>query len=113
MDRGRARDILKAVAGILVVIIGFYLSWNGGYFGLRLLEKHFSWSLTPYTSQLLTMVLQFVILFLLAGTSALIGRLRGTNGPFIFRLLPPCGKSPKGISRWRSKTAGATVSSGA
>ncbi len=87
MDRGRAADIFKAILGILVVLTGFYLSWNGGYFGLKLLEKHFGWSLTPYKSQLLTMVLQFLILFLLAGTTALIGRLRGDERAFYIPII--------------------------
>ncbi|AIQ55225.1 sensor histidine kinase [Paenibacillus sp. FSL R7-0331] len=87
MDRGRAGDVLKAAAGIIVVITGFYLSWNGGYFGLKLLEKRFGWSLTPYTSQLLTMVLQFFILFLLAGISALVGRLRGDERTFYIPII--------------------------
>ncbi|MNC11537.1 Alkaline phosphatase synthesis sensor protein PhoR [compost metagenome] len=96
MDRGRAGDILKAVMGILMMITGFYLSWNGGYFGLKLLEKHFNWSLTPYKFQLLTMVLQFLILFLLAGTAALIGRLRGDERAFYIPIITAMRQISKG-----------------
>ncbi|KWX89158.1 hypothetical protein AMQ83_02270, partial [Paenibacillus riograndensis] len=82
MGRSRAGEIVKRVMGITTVIAGFYLSWNGGYFGLKLLEKHFNWSFTPYKSQLLTMMLQFLILFLLAGIAGLIGHMRGIERAF-------------------------------
>ncbi|QQZ64044.1 two-component sensor histidine kinase [Paenibacillus sonchi] len=82
--------------GITIVIAGFYLSWNGGYFGLKLLEKHFNWSLTPYKSQLLTMMLQFLILFLLAGIAGLIGHMRGGERAFYIPIITAMRQISKG-----------------
>lgn len=79
-----------------MMLTGFYLSWNGGYFGLKLLDKHFNWSLTPYKSQLLTMVLQFLILFLLAGTTALVGHLRGDERAFYIPIITAMRQIAKG-----------------
>lgn len=87
---------MRAVMGIIMIIAGFYLSWNGGYFGLKLLEKHFNWSLTPYRFQLLTMVLQFLILMLLAGIAGLIGRLRGDERAFYIPIITAIRQISKG-----------------
>ncbi|WP_039838463.1 sensor histidine kinase [Paenibacillus sonchi] len=96
MGRSRAGEIVKRVMGITIVIAGFYLSWNGGYFGLKLLEKHFNWSLTPYKSQLLTMMLQFLILFLLAGIAGLIGHMRGGERAFYIPIITAMRQISKG-----------------
>ncbi|CQR58704.1 sensor histidine kinase [Paenibacillus riograndensis] len=96
MGRSRAGEIVKRVMGITIVIAGFYFSWNGGYFGLKLLEKHFNWSLTPYKSQLLTMMLQFLILFLLAGIAGLVGRLRGDERAFYIPIITAMRQISKG-----------------
>ncbi|KWX73737.1 hypothetical protein AMQ84_21960 [Paenibacillus riograndensis] len=96
MGRSRAGEIVKRVMGITTVIAGFYLSWNGGYFGLKLLEKHFNWSFTPYKSQLLTMMLQFLILFLLAGIAGLIGHMRGNERAFYIPIITAMRQISKG-----------------
>ncbi|OKP85634.1 cell wall metabolism sensor histidine kinase WalK [Paenibacillus sp. P32E] len=96
MSRSRAGEIVKAVMGMIMVITGFYLSWNAGYFGLKLLEKHYKWSLTPYRFQLLTMVLQFLILFLLAGIAGLIGHLRGGERAFYIPIITAMRQISKG-----------------
>lgn len=96
MGRSRAGEIVKRVMGITTVIAGFYLSWNGGYFGLKLLEKHFNWSFTPYKSQLLTMMLQFLILFLLAGIAGLIGHMRGGERAFYIPIITAMRQISKG-----------------
>ncbi|MEC0169248.1 HAMP domain-containing sensor histidine kinase [Paenibacillus graminis] len=96
MGGSRAGEIVKRVMGIIMVIAGFYLSWNGGYFGLKLLEKHFNWSLTPYRFQLLTMLLQFLILFLFAAIAALVGHLRGDERTFYLQIITAIRQISKG-----------------
>ncbi|SEU13018.1 cell wall metabolism sensor histidine kinase WalK [Paenibacillus sp. NFR01] len=59
---------IKAVFGILVFITGFFISWNGAFFGYGWLSRHFHWNFSSYYEHLMIMGLQFFLLVLMAGS---------------------------------------------
>lgn len=80
----RLGRIMREILGMGILIAALYASWNGGYYGVKLLSGHFEWSLSPYGSGLLVMALQFLILLVVGGTTALIGHARGMREHSIF-----------------------------
>lgn len=92
----RLKVTAKASLAITMMLTAIFIAWNGGYYGERLIARHFEWTFSPYRSQLLAMVLQFLILFLMAGTSALIGHLRGDERAFYIPILTAMRQISKG-----------------
>ncbi|ETT56532.1 HAMP domain-containing sensor histidine kinase [Paenibacillus sp. FSL P4-0338] len=52
--------IVGPIAGMLIML---YISWNGSYFGSRLLVRHFGWSFSEYGYHLFVMAMQIIIFF--------------------------------------------------
>ncbi|MFD1903537.1 hypothetical protein ACFTAO_44245 [Paenibacillus rhizoplanae] len=100
-------DIAGPIAGMLIML---YISWNGSYFGSRLLVRHFGWSFSEYGYHLFVMAMQIIIFFSSAGPllpTLHAERIRTSIG----RSLRLCGRSPKAISRLNWRTAANTGSS--
>lgn len=92
----RLGRIVREILGMGILIAALYVSWNGGYYGVKLLSGHFEWSLSPYGSGLLAMALQFLILLVVGGITALIGHARGDERAFYIPILTAMRQISKG-----------------
>ncbi|NQX47114.1 two-component sensor histidine kinase [Paenibacillus tritici] len=60
-------NVAGPIAGIIIML---FISWNGSYFGSRLLARHFHWSFSEYGYHLFVMGMQIIIFFCVAGIIA-------------------------------------------
>ncbi|WP_019914954.1 sensor histidine kinase [Paenibacillus sp. HW567] len=71
---GKVWNAVKSVLNFMAFLAMLYVSWNGSYFGVKLILEKVGWTLSDYTYQLLIMGLQLVLIFGIAGLISLASR---------------------------------------
>ncbi|MEK4325774.1 HAMP domain-containing sensor histidine kinase [Paenibacillus sp. FSL R7-0312] len=84
-------NVIAPIAGILAML---FISWNGSYFGSRLLVRHFGWSFSEYGYHLFIMGMQVIIFFCVAGAIAF--ATRGQDQRFYVPILTAMRQISKG-----------------
>lgn len=86
-----ALKVIMNFAGILSVL---FLSWNGSYFGSRLLVQHFGWSFSEYGYHMLIMAMQIILFIGIGGIIAF--ATRGQEHRFYMPILTAMQQISKG-----------------
>lgn len=68
--------IVGPIAGLLSM---FFITWNGSYFGSRLLVHYFHWSFSEYGYHLFVMAMQIIIFFVCGAMIAFATRGKDQN----------------------------------
>lgn len=90
----RVWNAVKSALNFMAFLAMLYVSWNGSYFGAKLILRKFGWTLSDYTYQLLIMGLQIVLIF---GIARLIGIFyRGREKAFYMPILKAFQQISKG-----------------
>ncbi|WP_238651232.1 sensor histidine kinase [Paenibacillus piscarius] len=95
--RGRISGFLQTIkiilplAGVLAVL---FVSWNGSYFGSRVLVRYFGWSFPDYGYHLFVMAVQVVLFFCIGGGIAF--ATRGKDQQFYVPILTAMRQISKG-----------------
>ncbi|WNS42591.1 HAMP domain-containing sensor histidine kinase [Paenibacillus sp. MMS20-IR301] len=85
---------LKVIANFAGVLTVLFLSWNGSYFGSRLLVQHFGWSFPDYGYHMLIMAMQVVLFICIGGIIAF--ATRGQEHRFYMPILTAMQQISKG-----------------
>ncbi|AIQ65949.1 membrane protein [Paenibacillus stellifer] len=86
--------VLKAVLGMAVIFTVLTGTWTAGYFIMHALYRHYGAPSSKYVSQLLTVLLGFLIVLLIGGVFSLIGR--GRERAFYIPVLEAIRRIAKG-----------------
>ncbi|MHA6532644.1 sensor histidine kinase [Paenibacillus sp. BAC0078] len=87
-------QVSKVVLGISAWLAVLFVTWNGGYFGTRLMVQRFGWTLSAYETQLLIMGGQVIILICIAGIISF--ATRGKEKSFYIPILTAMRQISKG-----------------